>query len=79
MNISFVSFYATFSNGEGLDAHMSVIFDKKSAEDAEKSSELKIETDAVVKSALEQAISSGRMGSLRVDPSYLLFESQLGK
>ena len=49
-------------------AHMSLVLDKKVAE--ERFSETKQETDGVVKSALQGAIASGRIGNLQVDPSY---------
>ncbi len=56
---------------------MSLVLDKKVAE--ERFSETKQETDGVVKSALQGAIASGRIGNLQVDPSYLQFETLLGK
>ena len=58
---------------------MSVVLDKKKAEEFERSSELKVETESLVRSALQGAIASGQMGTIRVDPSYLQFESVLGK
>ena len=60
-------------------AHMSVVLDKKKAEEFERSSEFKVETEGLVRSALQGAIASGQMGTIRVDPSYLQFESVLGK
>lgn len=56
-------------DGDGLVARMSVILDK-----SEKKDDV---DDAGLKSTLKEAIASGRMGSISVDPSYLLFESQL--
>ena len=58
-------------DGDGLVARMSVILDK-----SEKKDDV---DDAGLKSTLKEAIASGRMGSISVDPSYLLFESQLGQ
>lgn len=55
---------------------MTLVLDKKVAE--ERFSETKQETDGVVKSALQGAIASGRIGNLQVDPSYLQFETLLG-
>lgn len=60
-------------------AHMSLVLDKKKTEEFERSSDLKVETDVIVKNALQGAIASGRMGNLQVDPSYLQFESLLGQ
>lgn len=60
-------------------ANMVVVLDKKSSEEFEKSSDLKVETENVVRTALKGAIASGQVGSIRVDPSYIKFETVLGK
>ena len=65
-------------DGEGLVAHMTVVLDKKQVEEHKRNSDLRVETDAVMKNTLQEAISSGQMGPIRVDPSYLLFEALLG-
>ena len=58
---------------------MIVVLDKKSTEEFEQSSDLKVETENVVRTALRGAIASGQVGSIRVDPSYLKFETVLGR
>lgn len=62
-------------DGEGLVAHMSVILDKSSMNAVD--SDSRSQTDSMMKSKLQEAIASGRIGSINVDPSYLLFESQI--
>ena len=57
---------------------MTVVLDKKQVEEHKRNSDLRVETDAVMKNTLQEAISSGQMGPIRVDPSYLLFEALLG-
>lgn len=59
-------------------ANMIVVLDKKSTEEFEQSSDLKIETENVVRTALRGAIAGGQVGTIRVDPSYLKFETVLG-
>ena len=58
---------------------MVVVLDKKSSDEFEKSSDLKVDTQEVVRTALRGAISGGQVGSIPVDPSYLKFETVLGK
>lgn len=62
----------------GLVANMIVVLDKKSTEEFEQSSDLKVETEDFVRTALRGAIASGQVGGIRVDPSYLKFETTLG-
>lgn len=59
-------------------ANMIVVLDKKSTEEFEQSSDLKVETEDFVRTALRGAIASGQVGGIRVDPSYLKFETTLG-
>lgn len=69
-------------DGDGLVAHMSVILDKstkKDDDDDDDVADAKRRTDSTVKSTLQDVVASGRVGSITVDPSYLLFESQLGE
>lgn len=54
------------------------MLDKKATEEFERSSDLKVDAASVVRQTLQGAIASGQMGSLRVDPSYLKFET-IGK
>ena len=77
---SFPLFFSvnTIREDGGLIANMLVVLDKKSTEEFEKSSDLKVDTENVVRTALRGAIASGQVGSIRVDPSYLKFETILG-
>ncbi len=52
---------------------MSVILDKRMVAESERR-----DAETAVKDILQEAVASGHMGPIRVDPSYFLFEAQPG-
>lgn len=58
---------------------MDIVLNKKQVEAAAAASDFQQDTGEVIKDILKQSIASGQVGNVRVDPSYLQFEQQIGK
>lgn len=72
----FFFFWISYREDNQLVAHLNLQLDKAMAEKGRSLSDDPDSHDEQVHKLLQESVGSGRVGNLKVDPAYLVFEPQ---